>query len=739
MRIVFLQGVRVLVDIGADVNVGEGGGVEGGGVGGGGVGGVGVDGRGVGREEVGEREEETPICLAVLSRMKNMVELLLDLGVSNVHGALKISRELELDDITGILLKCIALDRNGETVNLSGLELRTVKPQWLLPCLGVRDVLRHNRYHRQSFDRIKDLLMRRKSIGCIDDKTLELLRAEMEGVNSKAEAQPLQGGRTEDTDSGVPRSIGHRPGHHRAKSGNVTFTPSTEEKDDLHGARDSLSSPPRIRGSQGDRSCSPEDVDGPLSAQKEAVSPPRNVDSQPSFSSTPKWRIPRKLFEPSLPTICATPVHTLQRFDMPPKWNGEGADNSEEVMDSPTSPLAPVSPGRFRLKRERRKGVVDSRTTLVTSEDSGALDLPHPSTPLRRHHSKLSSLMNQRGSTRRNYYHHINSQDGSSSPQHLLSVISSPKTKNLASVTPTLLLRRLSMWGKNRRQRKLSSLSVSTVPRPESPPARIYTDFMTQSFSEESQEVVLIPTNVGYNSSKRRYSSGFSGDERMYITNRRSSTPHTASGFNLVSPMSDSTDGDGVFSPTGSTTGGSLSLQQNRRVSLSSSSSSTYVIPGLGNRSGTVDISLVPRSIMKEEYDVYLGSSLEERENVTSGRLIRVLDMSSNSLDGLETMVGVENRGLMEQGRGEVVVKRLKGLHRLDLKQNQLCRLPRVLMRELRKLSILNLSCNLFHQMPAEAVLSPALTSLDLSSNRVGPQSSYQTFLLLLAMSHGIG
>ena len=734
MRIVFLQGVRVLVDIGADVNVGEGGGVEGGG-----VGGVRVDGRGVGREEVGEREEETPICLAVLSRMKNMVELLLDLGVSNVHAALKISRELELDDITGILLKCIALDRNGETVNLSGLELRTVKPQWLLPCLGVRDVLRHNRYHRQSFDRIKDLLMRRKSIGCIDDKTLELLRAEMEGVNSKAEAQPLQGGRTEETDSGVPRSIGHRPGHHRAKSGNVTFTPSTEEKDDLHGARDSLSSPPRIRGSQGDRSCSPEDVDGSLPAQKEAVSPPRNVDSQPSFSSTPKWRIPRKLFEPSLPTICATPVHTLQRFDMPPKWNGEGVDNSEEVMDSPTSPLAPVSPGRFRLKRERRKGAVDSRTTLVTSEDSGALDLPHPSTPLRRHHSKLSSLMNQRGSTRRNYYHHINSQDGSSSPQHLPSVISSPKTKNLASVTPTLLLRRLSMWGKNRRQRKLSSLSVSTVPRPESPPARIYTDFMTQSFSEESQEVVLIPTNVGYNSTKRRYSSGFSGDERMYIANRRSSTPHTASGLNLVSPMSDSTDGDGVFSPTGSTTGGSLSLQQNRRVSLSSSSSSTYVIPGLGNRSGTVDISLVPRSIMKEEYDVYLGSSLEERENVTSGRLIRVLDMSSNSLDGLETMVGVENRGLMEQGRGEVVVKRLKGLHRLDLKQNQLCRLPRVLMRELRKLSILNLSCNLFHQMPAEAVLSPALTSLDLSSNRVGHQSSYQTFLLLLAMSYGIG
>ena len=100
---------------------------------------------------------------------------------------------------------------------------------------------------------------------------------------------------------------------------------------------------------------------------------------------------------------------------MPPKWNGEGVDSSGEVMDSPTSPLAPVSPGRFRLKRERRKGAVvgeDSRTTLVTSEDSGALDLPHPSTPLRRHHSKLSSLMNQRGSTRRNYYHHINSQDG---------------------------------------------------------------------------------------------------------------------------------------------------------------------------------------------------------------------------------------------------------------------------------------------------------------------------------------
>ena len=109
----------------------------------------------------------------------------------------------------------------------------------------------------------------------------------------------------------------------------------------------------------------------------------------------------------------------------------------------------------------------------------------------------------------------------------------------------------------------------------------------------------------------------------------------------------------------------------------------------------------------------------EVKEKVTSARLVKVLDLSSNSLAGLEEMVGEGRGGREARERGEMVCQRLRGLHRLDLKQNQLSRLPRPLMRELKKLSILNLSCNNFGELLPECVLSPALTSLDLSTNKV--------------------
>ena len=94
----------MLVEIGADVNSGE--------------------------------ESDTPICLAVHSNNKEMVEYLLQNGVNNVHKALSHSREKKLDEITGLLLEHIGLDRNGDVVNLSGLELKKIKPTWILPSLG---------------------------------------------------------------------------------------------------------------------------------------------------------------------------------------------------------------------------------------------------------------------------------------------------------------------------------------------------------------------------------------------------------------------------------------------------------------------------------------------------------------------------------------------------------------------------------------------------------------------------
>ena len=105
-------------------------------------------------------EPNTPICLAVQSQNKEMVEFLLQNGVINVHKALSIARERNLDDIIGLLLEHMTLDRNGDVVNISGLELQTIKPKWILPSLGVKNTLfvRHRR--KRSLGLVTEALMR---------------------------------------------------------------------------------------------------------------------------------------------------------------------------------------------------------------------------------------------------------------------------------------------------------------------------------------------------------------------------------------------------------------------------------------------------------------------------------------------------------------------------------------------------------------------------------------------------
>lgn len=129
--------MSVLIEIGADVNAGESG--------------------------------ESPLCIAVHSGNKKMVESLLEHNIANVNirEALKISWELKLDFITGLLLEHIAVDRSRDSVNLSGLELTILKPLWILPSLGVKTLpeAEHHRRHRkqQSLGHVKDFLVRRKS------------------------------------------------------------------------------------------------------------------------------------------------------------------------------------------------------------------------------------------------------------------------------------------------------------------------------------------------------------------------------------------------------------------------------------------------------------------------------------------------------------------------------------------------------------------------------------------------
>ena len=741
-----LQGVRVLVeDIGADVNVGGGKETE-----------------STIQERRGEEQavgtgDITPVCLAVHSRMKSMVELLLDLGATNIHAALKISRKLELDNITGVLLKSIALDRNGDSVNLSGLNLMAIKPQWILPCLGVNEMLRRRPSHRQ---RIKDLLMRRKSIGCIEDKNLELLRAKMESLIQDG---PLTGGGGEgqgndETDYENVTSSQQRLCHRRTHSGNVSFTPC-EGKEQSVGS-ESFSSSPQVKVFESTRSKSTppaNQTDRLLDQVALSLSPqassqgtnPRECLSP--FSSTPvKSRAPPRssaLFRPTLPPIHGTPVGSLSRFSQPPKLShGEivrgWVESSGELLDSSTSPLSPNG-GQFITTEGAKRGEgggggrEDTHETLVTSVDSGNTDVPLPRTPQRRHHSVLNSLMIQTGAQQNGVY----PQRETTTPQqkHSFGEQShlSPVPKKVGSVSPALLLRRFSMWRKKGQLRLRKCLSPFS--RPGSPPARIYTDFTAQSsLSADSRDSTPIATESIAGAMFGH--SHLSSDEGIWTAtnNTRVAATHNCSKTSESSfhhsPASDFTDGGeggggGVFSPSGSMTPfGSFSHHLHSRRNYSSSLfSGTHTIHQWSDNVNTSSVSTVDApgfaSRMNDlRFRNRFAAGVEVREKITSARLVRVLDLSSNQLSGLEVMIGEgasDGRGEEDGEGGEIVLRRLRGLCRLDLKQNQLCRLPYVLMKEIKKLSILNLSRNVFEELPAESVLSPALTTLDLSANKV--------------------
>ena len=120
-----------------------------------------------------------------------MVESLLQHEITsvNVREALKISRELKLDSVTGLLLEHISVDRSRESVNLSGLDLSTLKPLWILPSLGVKTVLEakpHRRHRKQrSLGHVKDVIIRRKSVATIDSNV------DLESADNKRDSRKL--------------------------------------------------------------------------------------------------------------------------------------------------------------------------------------------------------------------------------------------------------------------------------------------------------------------------------------------------------------------------------------------------------------------------------------------------------------------------------------------------------------------------------------------------------------------
>ncbi|XP_072026368.1 leucine-rich repeat serine/threonine-protein kinase 2-like [Amphiura filiformis] len=96
------RGVEILVELGADINQGEG--------------------------------EETPLCQACKREDVELVQILLrKQGSSDVQMALHISLEKKNDTIVGLLLEHMGYDKEGGVVSWNGFNLSKIEPAWLYP------------------------------------------------------------------------------------------------------------------------------------------------------------------------------------------------------------------------------------------------------------------------------------------------------------------------------------------------------------------------------------------------------------------------------------------------------------------------------------------------------------------------------------------------------------------------------------------------------------------------------
>ena len=106
----------------------------------------------------------------------------------------------------------------------------------------------------------------------------------------------------------------------------------------------------------------------------------------------------------------------------------------------------------------------------------------------------------------------------------------------------------------------------------------------------------------------------------------------------------------------------------------SSTSSSGLITPATRSRRTSIDIAAISRMLGsgRDEVDFGYEAIPEDQPTVeASSRLVKVLDLSSNQISSLSELVE----------KGDTVLWRLRGLERLDLKQNNLCQLPANMMK----------------------------------------------------------
>lgn len=542
--------MRVLVELGADVNAGD--------------------------------DNNTPICLAVQSQNSEMVSLLLQHGVNNVHNALDIAREKKFDKIIGLLLEHInALDeKHSGVVSLSELKLQTVKPEWILPSLGVRHIPKGNRHRRnRSLGHMRELLqIRRKSVGCISDKSLESFRYGLSAMDK---------GGIDEPDGATP--FMHIP---RASS-------PQKQKQLMERRHSSFDIMPVMRAEQSTPEKVVPDLSSPSSSidheQPAAISPENHSGDDNHPESTPKKRRSgvnasppyASSFEPHLSPIHGTPV--LNR----PVRNDREVEREQDI-DSGVASVNINTEGMLTPPKPKENVSLDVSTPDVSLNSS--------------RHTLRYRRLQEKGivtGVRKLPFSSVNeySQQRKLSAESLTACDASKvKSRVEFAISPTQLLHNLRKFRKSRKRRS-SSYSSALPTRPDSPLAEIYPS--KEYYDDIELQLFIGDVNIG------------------------SSMSESGGGSALSSS---------VFSPSAS-----LIMKDSNSAHRSSSASSSILITPASSRKSSMDVSfsiLNHHRPSRDEIDFpYEAIPEDSTVSPTNTELIKGLNLSSNELESLNELV----------------------------------------------------------------------------------------------------